>query len=132
MNAKSLSLLGLLGLLAVGCVHNVTGDSRYPTDFRTGQVYRTQCPLVATGLWSPYAIYDPAVYPELKGVGIQPGTGILVEKIVVENRWLEGRFIWVNSRFVDGPLSGKRVSIPNISNQTNSLRIDPKYLKLSE
>jgi hypothetical protein len=118
----------------VGCTRSIAHDSRYPTDYAVGQVYRLKQPLFAEkadstifGTYSELIFFvgqqnmsgipptleaynkSRADWPEIAGVAL-PGTRIKISKIVYRTNWEAGDGIWVKAQILDGALAGKKLA----------------------
>ena len=128
----NIAILLLLCICASGCVRDVSHDSRYPTDYAVGRVYRVKQPLFAQkadltifGTYSYYILStaqknvadipvsveaydkDRAYWTAIAGVAM-PGTRLKVSKIVYRTNWEAGDGIWIEAMILDGSLAGSK------------------------
>jgi len=129
--------LFFLAVSLSGCVSDISRDSRYPTDYKVGAVYRLKQPVFADkadltifGTYSglilfrpgdgqmPSTIQDyeraPHNWSAIAGVA-RPGTLIQVTKIQLENNPENGKMVWIGGRLLDVSWAKKTAELAFIS-----------------
>jgi hypothetical protein len=108
-------------LLLAGCVHDISYDKRFQTDYVVGGTYRVLQKLAVRDLDMLALSVPRGEPPSSLGearkqiqffVGYVPvGTLIRLEKLELESHFEMGKLVWAKGRFIDGPFAGKKVEL---------------------
>ena len=125
---RSVTIL-LLAIFFGGCVthRNIPADSKYPSDYLLGAVYRTKLDLVANRTGTPWFLLPPTDYPRLTEIQAMPNrsrwkyvvvpenTHIQIAEFDLEKNMENGIVVWINGRVLGGPLAGHKLNLSFIS-----------------
>ena len=128
-------------LLLGACSTDISGDSRYPTDYVVGGVYEVKQPLIALRDRTlldflgqlPYSLYDEKKVPPSIARGrplIAPGTLVRVTQLRRDRGSLGETYYWVSGAFVSGPLAGEPVELVFISIAREPPLVNTNMLRL--